>query len=79
MGALLSIDERPAPGLAVVSVKSFGAIFREQLWSCGKARQAGTCDASGERYEPGAIVYRPIGNAKNRSMRILARWIDEGS
>lgn len=47
-----------------------------QLWSKCKARKSGVCDASGERYRPGAEIYRPVGNSRNRSMRILAVHID---
>jgi len=76
MNKLLAVDERPGPGMALLTVIDFGEVYSRQLWSRCKARKPGTCDASGARYVPGAEVYRPVGNSANRSMRILAAQID---
>lgn len=76
MSKLLSIDERPGDGLASLTVRDFGQVYSTQLWSKCKARSPGVCDASGERYRPGDEIYRPVGNARNRNMRILAAHIE---
>ena len=76
MSKLLSINERPGDGLAILTVRDFGEVFVGQLWAKCKARKSGVCDASGERYGSGAEIYRPVGNSLNRSMRILAAHID---
>ena len=79
MSKLLSIDERVADGMVLLSVCDFGHVFRGQLWASCKARKSGRCDASGDLYKPGALVYRPIGSPQNRMMRILASAIEGGA
>lgn len=76
MSKLLSIDERPGPGMAILTVADFGRVIRSQLWSKCTARRAGVCDASGLSFPPGSEVYRPVGNSQNRSMRMLATQIE---
>lgn len=76
MSKLLSINARPSDGLASLTVRDSGELYSGQLWSKCKARKSGVCDASGERYGSGAEIYRPVGNSRNRSMRILAAHID---
>lgn len=76
MSKLLEIVSRPQTGLALLTVREFGATYTGQLWEKCKARKQGVCDASGAKYKVGAEVYRPVGNSKNRSMRILASRID---
>jgi len=76
MSKLLSINARPSDGLASLTVRDSGELYSGQLWSKCKARKSGVCDASGELYRPGAEIYRPVGNSRNRSMRILAALID---
>lgn len=76
MNKLLSIDERPGPGMVVLTVADFGRIFDRQLWSKCTARRAGVCVASGLSILPGSEVYRPVGNARIRSLRILAAQIE---
>ena len=77
MSKLLSINERPSDGLASLTVSDSGEVYSGQLWSKCKAQKSGVCDASGERYLLGAEIYRPVGNSRNRSMRILAALIDQ--
>ena len=76
MSKLISVDLRPAPGLALLTVYDFGDTYARQLWAKCKARRPGTCDATGASYRPGAEVYRPVGNPQNRCMRFLALAID---
>jgi hypothetical protein len=77
MSKLLSIDGRPGPGIAILTVVDFGRFFESQLWSKCTARKAGVCDSSGMSFLPGSEVYRPVGNSQNRSMRILATQIEK--
>lgn len=76
MSKLLSINGRPGDGLASLTVLDVGEVYSGQLWSRCKARKPGVCGVCGESYLPGAEVYRPVSNARNRSMRILAAHID---
>ena len=76
MMALKRIDERPGVGLALLTVEYFGDIFSHQLWSKVKAKKHGTCAETHTEYAPGTEVYRPLGNSRNRSQRILASEID---
>ena len=73
---MLKVEERLGDGLAVLTVEFFGVIYHGQLWSKVTARKHGTCWRSGRDYVPGAEVYRPFGNERNRSQRILADMID---
>jgi hypothetical protein len=59
-----STNERQFDGLAY---------FRGQLWAKCKARKSGVCHVGGNQYHPGDDIYRPIGNAKNRGLRILVK------
>lgn len=77
MSKLLSIDDVPGPGLALLTVLNFGEVYSRQLWLKCKARKPGVCGVSGEGYLPGVDVYRPFGNTSNRSLRILAKQIDK--
>jgi hypothetical protein len=61
-----STDERQFDGLIY---------FRGQLWMKCKARKSGVCYVSGNQYSQGDDIYRPIGNSKNRGVRILAKNI----
>lgn len=76
MSKLLSIDARPSDGLASLTVRDSGEVYSGQLWRKCIAGKSGVCDASGERYRPGAEIYRPVGNSRNRCMRFLAALID---
>lgn len=76
MSQLLAINQRPGPGLALLTVRAFGEVYKAQLWASCKARKPGVCNASGTQYDAGTEVYRPVGNSRNRSMRILAAKID---
>lgn len=73
---LVAIEQRPGEGLALLSVYDFGQIYSSQLWCRVTARKAGECSATGVSYPAGSLVYRPIGNPGNRSMRFLATAID---
>lgn len=72
MSKLLSVNECTSHGLPSLTVRDSREVHSRQLWSKCKVRISGVCDASGERYGPGAEIYRPVGNSSNRSMRILA-------
>lgn len=76
MSKLVSINAIPGDGLASLTVRNFGEVYSHQLWSKCKARKPGLCDASGERYQSGDSIYRPLGNSRNRNMRILAAHIE---
>lgn len=75
MRALIEAQQS-APGVALVRVRWFGQILGPQLWAKCRARRPHTCAHSGELYQPGAMVYRPVGNPENRSQRILAKCIE---
>ena len=75
MDALCSV-KKVAPGLAMVEVEWFGKVIGPQLWAKCTARRPHRCDHSGQRYEPGESVYRPVGNTENRSQRILAECVE---
>lgn len=75
-GALCSV-EKVGEGLAMLRVEWFGAVLGPQLWARCRARRSHTCSQTGRRYQPGEMVYRPVGNTENRSQRILARCIEQ--
>ena len=77
MSKLVRIEERLSDGLMLLTVLHFGEVFGSQLWSRCKARKRGRCDASGTSYAAGSSVYRPVGNQRNRMMRILATSLEE--
>jgi hypothetical protein len=46
------------------------------VWTAGKARKAGTCFLSGQPYDKGARVFRPLTNTDRRMQRISAQAVD---
>jgi len=45
-------------------------------WSRVRARKAGVCRCTGQRFEKGALIYRPFDSGVDRWQRILASEID---
>lgn len=59
-GALISIIDRPAPHLFVLSWRdATHCRYGEQEWIAAVARTAGTCAMSGRDIEPGDAIYKP--------------------
>lgn len=68
----IALLERNFDGAVTFYVADFG----RQPWARRKARKPSTCVATGMPILPGDLVYAPIGNPLNRSMRVLASWVD---
>jgi hypothetical protein len=68
--------KRIAEGMVLVTSFDFGDLYVDQLWSSGKARKHSTCILSDKPIKPGDMAYRPVGNAANRSRRMLASEVD---
>lgn len=71
--------ERVAAGMVLVDSFDFSDFFDAQLWADGKARKSSTCILTGKGIRPGDRIYRPVGNAHNRSRRMLAVEVDKAA
>jgi hypothetical protein len=63
-------------GLLLVDCYDCGEAHFNQMWAKSKARKRTTCWYSGKQINCGDETYRPVGNASNRSLRILASELD---
>lgn len=69
------VDTRLGDGLILATFSDMGELD-QALWSRGKSRKSTKCIVSGLPIKIGDSVYRPVGNQRYRSARILASEID---
>jgi hypothetical protein len=69
----IAVSKIVAPGMASIWTAHYGV----QPWVGRTARKATRCAATGRAICPGERVYAPLGNPMNRSMRVLASWVEE--
>lgn len=65
------IERRPAPGLAIVLFAGERA-----LWASARARKRTICALTDQPVNVGDLAYRPVGNQRYRSQRILATALE---
>jgi hypothetical protein len=50
--------------------------YGQQFWVQIKARKAGECVVTKQPYNPGDLVYRPVGNPQNKNWRVCTAIVD---